>query len=235
MNKKTRNLIIIVAVVVVALILIVGGIFLGKDILDKGTLVKEVQAISQLDITKDKFDTELKTSGNYGKVESAIKEYFQEYATNLQTALGALSEEKINSIMSTDNFQSEDKTFSKVLGEIQTAREDFNGGVDKLMQQMDEATIMARIEEKGVSKKYQDLYRELMFDDEIIEQIKEQKEELEKAKTDLNKVLDINEKVYKLLAENPGKWSFQGGRLRFSDQSVYNKYNEIMSEADSLN
>lgn len=85
MNKKTKNLIIIGAVVVVVAILVVGGIFLGKDILDKGKLVKEVETIAQLDITKDKFDTEIKTSGNYGKVEAAIKEYFNEYADNLQT------------------------------------------------------------------------------------------------------------------------------------------------------
>ena len=90
MNKKTRNLIIIGAVVVVVAILVVAGIFLGKDILDKGKLVKEVETIAKLDITKDKFDTEIKTSGNYGKVESAIKEYFNEYADNLQTSMNAI-------------------------------------------------------------------------------------------------------------------------------------------------
>jgi len=234
MNKKTKNLIIIVAVAV-AVILVVVGIFLGKDILEKGKLMKEVEAVSKLDITKDQFNTELKTSGDYGKVELAIKEYFQEYATNLQKSLGAISEEKLNSIMSETNFQGENPNFDKVLGEIKTAREEFNGGIDKLMQQMDEAAIMAKIEEKGVSQKYKDLYRELMFDDNILDQINSQKEELQKAKEDLNKVLDLNEKVYQLLAGNPGKWSFQDGKLKFSDQGVYEKYVQITSEAEELN
>ena len=234
MNKKTRNLIIIGAVVVVAIILVIVGIFLGKDIMDKAKLVKEVEAISQLDITKDQFNTEIKTSGNYGKVESAIKEYFNEYATNLQTSMSAISEDKLQSIMADSNFEGEDKKFEKVLKDIKETKETFNTGVDKLIAQMDEAYIMTKIEEKGVSKKYQDLYRELMFDKEIMDQVQEQQEELKKAKTDLNKVLDLNEKVYQLLAANQGKWSFQNGKLRFNDESVYNQYNEIMKEAEEL-
>ena len=94
---------------------------------------------------------------------------------------------------------------------------------------------MAKIEEKGVSKKYKDLYRELMFDKNIMDQVKEQQEQLKKSKDDLNKILDLNEKVYQLLAANSGKWSFQNGKLRFSDEGVYNQYNDIMKEADSLN
>ena len=235
MNKKTRNLIIIGAVVVVVAIIVVAGIFLGQDILDKGKLVKEVETIAKLDITKDKFDTEIKTSGNYGKVESAIKEYFNEYADNLQTSMNAISEEKLQGIMSDSNFQGEDKKFEKVLQDIKETREAFNGGMDKLIAQMEETNIMAKIEEKGVSKKYQDLYRELMFDKNIMDQVKEQQEQLKKSKDDLNKILDLNEKVYQLLAANSGKWSFQNGKLRFSDEGVYNQYNDIMKEADSLN
>jgi len=122
-----------------------------------------------------------------------------------------------------------------VLQDIKETREAFNGGMDKLIAQMEEANIMAKIEEKGVSKKYQDLYRELMFDKNIMDQVKEQQEQLKKSKEDLNKILDLNEKVYQLLAANSGKWSFQNGKLRFSDEGVYNQYNDIMKEADGLN
>ncbi len=149
--------------------------------------------------------------------------------------MNAISEEKLQGIMSDSNFQGEDKKFEKVLQDIKETREAFNGGMDKLIAQMEETNIMAKIEEKGVSKKYQDLYRELMFDKNIMDQVKEQQEQLKKSKDDLNKILDLNEKVYQLLAANSGKWSFQNGKLRFSDEGVYNQYNDIMKEADSLN
>lgn len=234
MEKKKRNQILLIGfVIIIVIAVILLGIFFGTGFYQKIVLYNEIERISRLDITKDQFDTEIKSTGEYAKVEEAIKEYFSEYSKSLQASLNAISEENLNKIMSDENLIEDAPNFEKTLENIQKTKEDFNTNVDALIEQMDETYIMSKIEAKNVEEEFKKLYQELMYDDEIISQLEAQKTELEESRTLLNELLDLNEQLYRLLAENPGKWKYEDNIMQIDDEELLNQYNALVEEMQS--
>src|SRR5690625_1092125 len=123
MEKKKRNQIRLIGFIIV---IVIAVILFGAGFYQKIVLYNEVERISKLDITKDQFDTEIKSTGEYAKVEEAIKEYFSEYSKSLQASLNAISEENLNKIMSDENLIEDAPNFEKTLENIQKTKEDFN-------------------------------------------------------------------------------------------------------------
>ena len=119
------------------------------------------------------------------------------------------------------------------LQNIQKTKEDFNTNVDALIEQMDETYIMSKIEAKNVEEEFKKLYQELMYDDEIISQLEAQKTELEESRTLLNELLDLNEQLYRLLAENPEKWKYEDNIMQIDDEELLNQYNALVEEMQS--
>ena len=75
----------IVALVVIAIIAVVG--YVGyNDHNQKSLLKEELTALSKKTLGKDDFNTEIKTSGDYAKVEKNIKEYLQKYSDEIGRA-----------------------------------------------------------------------------------------------------------------------------------------------------
>lgn len=149
MEKKKRNQILLIGLVIVIVIaVILLGIFFGTGFYQKIVLYNEVERISRLDITKDQFDTEIKSTGEYAKVEEAIKEYFSEYSKSLQASLNAISEENLNKIMSDENLIEDAPNFEKTLENIQKTKEDFNTNVDALIEQWTKHILCLRLKQK---------------------------------------------------------------------------------------
>ena len=75
-----RKTLFIISFLIIDLLL-VSGILLIRDMTGKNILNKEMTNLTKLDISKDSFDTEIKSKGEYAVVEKAIKKYLDDYAT----------------------------------------------------------------------------------------------------------------------------------------------------------
>lgn len=243
MKKKRKNKWIVRISIILGIIIIAGSIFayiLMKDLKQEDILRNEISSLSKKDFSKDKYNTSLKTNGDYGVVEKVIKDYFDEYAKNLQDISDIASDKTISSLLSTENFKKDGPDFVKTKKYLNETRTSFNTKVDELSYMTSESEIMKRIENKKLDSYYVKLYKELMLKETTEEDFKKSLENIDKLKSSINKILDTEEAVIDLLISEKGKWeikdfSAEAGaeaseRIVFEKTETLEKYNELIKD-----
>lgn len=76
-KKKLFFIVLIVIIIAVIALIIVPKII---DFTQQSILLKEVVTLSNKVVGEDEYNTAIKTSGDYAKVEETIKNYMQEYS-----------------------------------------------------------------------------------------------------------------------------------------------------------
>ena len=228
-DKKT---IIIAAVsIVVIIVLIALGLILTNDSRQEAKLRKEVEKINSLDITKDDVDMKIRTSGDYAKVEETIKQYMNTYATTLKEIDKMLDDSTLSEILTSENYKNDAPEFTKSLNFITSTRENFNEEINVLIDMSSEEMMLEKINEKGLDEKYVELYKELMLNENIKNDLSKTVDSLRSSGQMINSILDIEENVINLLVQNEGKWNVnEDGEIEFSAKSLVDKYNEYLSE-----
>ena len=229
---KKKIAIAIIAVLVLAALVIAGMVY--YNVAQTGILVEEVNALSELDLSKDEVDMTIKTKGDYAVVEKNIKEYLADYGTKTKEVIGIMENEQLVGVLSVENYKEDGPDFVKTKEYIQTTKQDFTNKMNELINMTSEETIMKKIEGQGLSQDYIDLYRDLMMDEEIAQELKTAKEELEKSAEQINTLLSVQEQVINLLANNKGKWAVNGEQIQFSSRIVLDKYNELVGSLQNL-
>jgi hypothetical protein len=192
-------------------------------------LKKEVKVLSQLDITKDRYNRKIKTSGNYAVVESAIKEYLDNYAVNLQEVLAIINDSKLTSILSYDNYSTDGPNFIKSLKYLDDTKKDFNEQIDDLIDRLDSDKIKDYIYTKISDPYYISLYNDLMFNSNISKDIDNTKTLLNKTKSNFNNTIDVSIDILNYLSLNKDNWELEDGEIKFSTIDLYNYYNSLIS------
>ena len=227
-NKKK----IIVAVIITVFVL-VGGITACTVITDskqESILREEVKILSKKDITKDRYNVTIKTHGDYAVVEKAIKEYLDDYAVTLQSLLKIMDDKQLANILSIDNLKSDGPDFVKTKEYLTNTKKDFNEKLTKLTNMTSEDEIMKQIKSKNLDKFYVNLYEELMLRGVGGSDFKTSRDDLEKASSTINNILDTESKMIDLLVSNKGNWSIENNKLVFKNTDILNKYNELKKQ-----
>lgn len=227
-SKKKKFFLIFMFIILGSFLLI--GFLVIRDAVYEEQLKKEIAILSKLDITKDRYNTKIKTGGSYAVVEKSIKEYLDNYAVNLQKVLNIINDEQFTSLLQVDNFKKDGPDFKKSFSYIKDTRKDFNTKIFKLIENCDAKKIKDGIKDKMLDPYYISLYQELMFDDDMSKDILESKELLEETKEKVNLVFDISEKVFTLLKENSADWKIEDGQIKFKTVELLNQYNSYVMQ-----
>ena len=200
MSSKKKFFLVFLFVLLDMFLLI--GFLVIRDATMLNDLKKEINTLSKLEITKDRYNTKVKTKGNYGVVEKSIKNYLDDYAVSLQEVLDALNDEKLTKVLSYDNYKEDGPEFTKSLEYLNNKKETFNKKIDSLLDKSDEKTIKKYINDEIDDPYFRDLYVELMLTVERKDTFKETKDLLEESKTRINNVLDTSIDVLNFLKSN---------------------------------
>lgn len=221
-NKKA----IIGIVVIVAIIIIVGG-YVGfntyKDSAQKSLLNEELTLLSKKTLGKDNFNTEIKTSGDYSKVEKTVKEYLQRYSDTIKS----ISEESakmsnMQGVVKKDKLESRKKEVKEIKTKVEK-------DVNTLIEMSSEETIKKAIEKEGLSTKYVDLYNEVMIGN-LSKKLEKQKETMSKAKKQITELFDKFIESYDYLLQHKNSWEVQNKQIVFSNSTHLREYNKIIQE-----
>ena len=87
---KRKKILLIVSIIVLNIFMICSIYFIVRATMEN-KLRNEVNNLAKLDITKDRYNTKIKTIGKYAVVEKAIKEYLDEDAVSLQKVLAIIN------------------------------------------------------------------------------------------------------------------------------------------------
>lgn len=200
------------------------GFLVIRDATFLNTLRKEIGELTKLDITKDRYNSKIKSKGNYAIVEEAIKEYLDDYAVNLQDVLSVTGDNNLRKILSYDNYKKDGPEFKESLKYLTETKSEFNKKIDLLIERASEDKISGYINQKIADPYYIDLYNELMLNDDMVNDFEETRTLLQKNKVKVNNVFDVSSEVLNFLIAHKDSWSVEEGEIKFLTNDLYNQY-----------
>ncbi len=192
-------------------------------------LTREVNKLTELDLTKDRYDTEYVTTGQFKIVEKAIKDYLQEYATNVQNINSLISDDKFTSLLSYQNL-STDSSFANSILFVNDTMNEFNLEMDKLVKLASRDNIRNNIAKFKLDDYYVDMYYKLMFDDNMQRIFNISTNNLESYRENINNKFKACNEIFFFLNVNTDKYAFEDGELHFYSDSMMNQYNSYIKK-----
>ena len=230
MSQK-KKVILTCLIIVVDCILLV-SILSVRSATMRNNLKKEIKDIVLLDVTKDRYNTKLKTSGKYGRIEKTIKTYMDDYAVLLQDVLGDIHDEKLTKILSFDNYNSDGPEFKNSLQYLKDSKTEFNNNIEKLIKNSDEKSIIA-YGEANLKNSSLTSYKELVFNYGLVNNLKATQTTLYDTKVRVNNIYDTSTEVLNFLVKNKDNWKLENKEIKFKNESLYKEYTNMIKKIDT--
>ena len=199
----------------------------------KRILKNEVNTFSKKDISKDRFNTPIKTHGNYAVVEKTIKKFLDDYAVSFQN-VSKVSEDKIlSNMLLADNYKNDGPYFEKSYKYLNDKKLSFDNDMDILIEYCNERNIKKMIKNKNLSDYYVNLYDSLMLNDNMTKDFEDSRLLLEDYKNNMDKLFDNTKAVLDYLFTQKGNWEIQDDKILFKENSMIDQYNLLISKVNN--
>lgn len=215
-------------------LLLVSGIFMIRDMTSRNIIKKEVIALSELQFTEDNFNTDIKSSGEYAIVETAIKKYLDDYATEVQILLSVKDDELLSGLLDSDNYLRDGPLFDESFEYIELTKNNFNYNMDILMNRINEEAIYNYIYNYDVDYDSVELYSNLLVDYNILGKIEEMQEKLKDEKVLIDSYIDSISDVLTYLKNNSNMYNMVDGEIVFYDEVMQNQYNDLFNKTKRI-
>lgn len=228
---KKKNVIILISAVFIIIILI--AIFVVKDLRQEKTLRDEIASIQelagseQMDTVNEKLG-HIVTTGDYAKVEKAVKNYMADNFNNGITIAEVLSDEVLTSALTAENYTSDGPDFVKTKLLLSDLQKRLTKAKEEQKRLSTNETVMSYLKDKEDSY-YVDLYKEIIGEEESTS------EDAIEIGQSIDEVLDmvaVEQNVIDFLSENKGQWTVQDGIIAFSDEALNVQYNQLLLELE---
>lgn len=219
--------------VLILLIAILIAIFVVKDLRQEKTLRDEIASIQelagseQMDTVNEKLG-HIVTTGDYAKVEKAVKNYMEDNFNNAITIAEVLSDEVLTSALTAENYTSDGPDFVKTKLLLDDLKERLTNAKEEMKRLSEDETVMSYLKDKEDSY-YVDLYKEIIGEEESAS------EDAIEIGQSIDEVLDmvaVEQSVIDFLSENKGQWTVQDGIIAFSDEALNVQYNQLLLELE---
>ena len=229
MKKKVLIVILIIVILIIGVI----GYMIFSDMLQEGKLKTELLEINELSNAEtidmgamnNRLDR-LVTTGDYAVVEEAFKSYLRENFDNSIRIAEILSDDKIITLLSVENYQEDGKDFTESKNYITSTRAELEERKNKYSEFFTEEKAMSYINDKDLDSYYIDLYKEEFVGD--MSTVKNDKT-VENSIDEIISILNTEEEVLNLLSENQNSWEIQGENIVFNSDSLSNQYDELIN------
>ena len=227
---KKKILIVLLIIIVIALVGV--GYFVFTDMMQEDKLKTELSELNDLvnaeninmDAVNEKLDRRI-TTGDYEKVEDAYKSYLRDNFDNSIQIAYILNDEKITTLLTVENYESDGKDFTESKEYITNTRETLEECKAKYTEFLTEEKAMSYINDKGLDSYYTDLYKnEFIGDMSSASQDTTVQNSIDEVIT----ILNTSEEVLNLLSENQNSWEIEGENISFNNESLSNQYDELV-------
>lgn len=229
MKKK----ILITIGVLILLIAILIAVFVVKDLRQEKTLRDEIASIQelagseQMDAVNEKLG-HIVTTGDYAKVEKAVKNYMADNFNNAITIAEVLSDEVLTSALTAENYASDGPDFVKTKLLLSDLQKRLTKAKEEQKRLSTNETVMSYLKDKEDSY-YVELYKEIIGEEESAS---EDAIEIEQSIDEVLDMVAVEQNVIDFLSENKGQWTVQDGIIAFSDEARNVQYNQLLLELE---
>lgn len=230
--KKT----IIGVVIAIVLVAVVGiGVLVVNDFRQEDILRQEMLEFENLtraeNIDLDQIDQrirELKTTGDYGVLEKAMKDYLADVVNTSVSIANIINDERIVNALTPENYTEDGPDFVQTKQFLEQAKSDIEQYKTEVLTLLTNEGAMSYIEDKNLDQYYIDLYKEIALSEDTA--IEESNTELENSLDEMMKLLDVETQIINFLSENKDGWEIQGENIIFNNQTLQDQYNEYISQ-----
>ncbi len=230
--KKT----IIWIIIAIVLVIVIGiGVLVVKDFKQEDILRQEMLEFENLTraetIDLDAIDQrirELKTTGDYGVLEKAMKEYLADVVNVSVDIANILNDEKMTNILTPENYAEDGPDFVETKQFLQESTEKIEQYKNEVLELLTNEKAMSYIENKDLDQYYIDLYKEIALSEDTA--LDEDNAEIEKSLNEASQILKTETEIINFLSENKGNWEVQGDNIVFNSEALTNQYNEYVSQ-----
>jgi hypothetical protein len=226
-KKNKKPLLILGSILLV--ILIVFTILLTTRLSRERVVIKELDKINALDITKDEIDMEIKSSGELKIVEEAIKNYYKDFL-ELKKKYNENRAEALFNILTPKFLYDKYNMLNDVKKDFESKNKTYEENIDKLIEMYKDYKITSYIDKDSISKHNYEFYKSLMITDEDLVTIKD----LEEAKRNNQEKYNYVVEVLDLLIKNKANWYVKEDKLYIDGKDTLNKYNELRNKVYDL-
>lgn len=228
---KKKVLIVLLIIIVIALVGV--GYFVFTDMEQEEKLKTELSELNDLvnaeNIDMDAINEKLErriTTGDYEKVEDAYKSYLKDNFDNSIQITNILNDEKITTLLTVENYESDGKDFTESKEYITNTRTTLEDCKNKYTEFLTEEKAMSYINDKGLDSYYTDLYKnEFIGDMSTAAQDTTVQTSIDEVIT----ILNTSEEVLNLLSENQNNWEIDEENISFNNESLSNQYDELVN------
>ena len=228
---KKKVLIVLLIIIVIALVGV--GYFVFTDMQQEEKLKTELSELNDLvnaenidmDAVNEKLERRI-TTGDYEKVEDAYKSYLRDNFDNSIQIANNLNDEKITTLLTVENYESDGKDFIESKEYITNTRTTLEECKNKYTEFLTEEKAMSYINDKGLDSYYTDLYKnEFIGDMSLASKDTTVQDSIDEVIT----ILNTSEEVLNLLSENQDSWEIDGENISFNSESLSNQYDELIN------
>lgn len=133
-------------------------------------------------------------------------------------------------LLSADNYAKDGPNFVDSINYINKTKEQFNRGIDYLIQLCSEDSIVSYIKKKNLDDYYINLYKKLMFTDNMSNDFSDSRILLQDSKDSINELFINIESVFNYLIRIQGSWKVENGQILFINDEMVNQYNHLISK-----
>ena len=227
---------VIGVIIAIILVVVVGiGVLVVKDFKQEDILRQEMLEFENLtraeNIDFDKIDQkirEIKTTGDYGVLEKAMKDYLADVVNATVSIADVLNDEKIVNALTPENYMEDGPDFVQTKQFLEEAKGEIEKNKTEVLKLLSNEGAMSYIENKNLDQYYIDLYKEIALSEDTA--IEEDNADLEDSLNEVARILDIETHVINLLSENKNGWEIQDQNIVFNNETLQNQYNEYISQ-----
>ena len=228
MKKKVLVAVLIIIVIAIGVI----GYFVISDMGQEDKLKTELTEINDLanadsidiDAINERLDQTI-TTGDYAVVEKAFKSYLRDSFDNSIQIADILSDDKITTLLTAENYREDGKDFTESKNYITTTRTTLEECKQKYTEYLTKDKAMSYINDKGLDSYYVDLYEEEFVGD----MDSTNDTTVEDSIDEVISLLNTSEEVLNLLSENQDSWTLDGDNIVFSDESIGSQYDTLIN------
>ena len=228
---KKKILITLLIIIVIALVGV--GYFVFTDMQQEEKLKTELSELNDLvnaeNIDMDAINEKLNrriTTGDYEKVEDAYKSYLRDNFDNSIQIANILNDEKITTLLTVENYESDGKVFTESKKYITNTRTTLEECKNKYTEFLTEEKAMSYINDKGLDSYYTDLYKNEFIGDMSSAT---QNTTVQDSIDEVIRILNTSEEVLNLLSGNQSAWEIDGENISFNNESLSNEYDELIN------
>ena len=235
MKKVMKKILIVIAILF--------AIFVGlvvfevvKQLKEESTLKKEIINYANKDFAKDEFPITVTTTGDCAYIEEAIKKYYKEISENVKKINFYLNEERLNSLLSIESLRNDRPSYQKTHEVITKTKQKINSSMTALKELCTEEKIKNLIDKEKFDdpEYYYDLYLQLMYTEQDLEDLKYIKDEMETLSKTLNDSLDKLDEMITFLQNHDNYVVYEENSFYFTDDQLLAEYNKLIQEFEQI-